>query len=121
MIIVDDVLSDFDRMRTHCDQVDYSGVVNPEDGVLYPGISVDIPKNEQAEVKTAIEKAIGVKISVNRMFLRVTKQGDSVPHSAHNDALMGDGGAILYLSRKEHSSGGTSFVTHIETGMFLSA
>ena len=116
-LIVENALSDFDAFRLHCDKADYSGVVNPMDKVFYPGITQDIPKEIQNEIIGKIQYVLGRDIKSYDMFIRLQTEGEEAPHQAHNDYIMGDGLAIIYLNREEHCKGGTSLVSHIETGM----
>lgn len=109
--VVDGFLDEFDSFRSHCDQIDYSGEVNPYDGVMYPGISFDIPES----VKLEAFKKLGARDP--KIFLRLTLDGQDVPHSAHNDAVMSSKGCIIYLNRAEDCKGGTSFVDHKDLGM----
>lgn len=109
--VIDGFLDDFDALRAHCDAVDYSGEVNPYDGVTYPGISFDIPDKVRKEVVNKL-RAINPKL-----FLRITYEGERVPHSAHNDRLMGKKGCIIFLNRESDCKGGTSFVRHKVHGM----
>lgn len=106
--IIDDFLpsSVFSALREHCDKIPFQGVVNPIDGVIYPDISVDIPK--------AVRAFLG---SPKTVFMRLSLLGVKAPHQAHTDTLMGRESLMLYLSRPEHCRGGTSLVKHIETGM----
>lgn len=116
-LIVDDFLDDFQWTREYCDVISYGGQVNPVDGVLYPGISTQIPLGVLSEVLYKIESKIKGKILEATMFLRMTKEGENVPHQAHNDKTMGTHGCVLYLNRPEHEAGGTSFVSHVDEGM----
>ncbi len=115
--VIDSALNDFDGLRGACDDIDYTGVVNPADGVLYPGISDDVPKSVAGEVLSIAEKASGRKLSTKTIFFRLTTEGEEIPHQAHNDRVMGDYGFILYMNRAEDCAGGTSFVFHKEEGM----
>lgn len=107
--IIDDFLPAelFIQLREHCDKVDYSGVVNPADGVLYPGISTDIPQN--------ILQFFG---RPKFIFMRLSLKGVPVPHQAHSDTLMGNESLMFYLTRHEHCKGGTSLVRHKESGLW---
>lgn len=109
--VIDGFLDDFCAIRQHCDSLDYSGEINPYDGVMYPGISFDIPEDIRREV---IEK---LDAKNPKMFLRITYKDATVPHSAHNDVLMSKKGCIIYMNRDEHCAGGTSFVSHKTVGM----
>lgn len=106
--IIDDFLPRdiFELLRRHCDVISYRGVVNPIDGVVYPDISVDIPKQ--------VVSFLGRPKTV---FMRLSLAGVKAPHQAHTDTLMGKQSLMLYITRQEHCKGGTSLVKHIETGM----
>lgn len=101
--IMDDFLPKdlFNMLREHCDNISYDGVVNPVDGVLYPGISVDIP----AQVREFFGEP-------KFLFMRLSLAGIAVPHQAHTDTLMGELSMMFYLNRLEHCRGGTSLVRH---------
>lgn len=106
--IIDKFLPDdvFAKLREHCDHISYEGVTNPVDGVVYPGISIDIPDY--------------VKVYFGRpktMFMRLSLPGMKAPHQAHTDTLMGQESLMLYLTRQKYCSGGTSLVEHRKTGM----
>jgi hypothetical protein len=107
--IIDDFLPAdvFNLLRTHCDQELYSGVVNPADGVLYPGISIDIPE--------VVLRFFG---RPKFIFMRLSLAGVPVPHQAHTDALMGNESLMFYLNRPEHCQGGTALVRHKESGLW---
>lgn len=96
----------FTRLRKHCDEISYKGVVNPVDGVMYPDISVDIPDE--------VLKYLG---NYRTAFMRLSLTGVKAPHQAHTDTMMGTRSLMLYLCRPQHCRGGTSLVKHIETGM----
>lgn len=107
--IIDDFLPQdvFEHLRTHCDKLDYSGVVNPADNVLYPGISIEIP-----------EITMQFLGRPKYAFLRLSLEGIPTPHQAHTDMLMGHRSLMFYVNRPEHCRGGTSLVQHKETGMY---
>jgi len=113
MIVIDGFLDDYDDFRAHCDNLQYGDVENPEDGVSYPGISLDIPDAIKREILAKAQAVMKKTISRDVTFLRLSKKGVKAPHQAHTDALMGDIGLFLYMG----SDGGTSFVKHKETGM----
>lgn len=96
----------YEFLRKHCDTLKFDGVVNPVDGVLYPGISTDIPPQIMAFFGRP-----------KFIFMRLSLAGVPVPHQAHTDATMGGTSLMLYLSRAEHCKGGTSLVRHKYTGM----
>lgn len=115
--IIDDFLGDFEWFRQYADGLHYVGTVNPVDGVEYPGINTQIPPGIAADVVTKLGDAVLGRPSRVTMFLRMTLDGDDVPHQAHTDDTMGQYGMVLYLNRPEDCKGGTSFVQHSETGM----
>jgi hypothetical protein len=111
--IVDNFLDEamYNRLRAHADTLSFAGVQNPVDGVVYPGISTDIPD----DVKRFILRTLQPRDYT--LFMRLSLAGVPVPHQAHTDSLMGTKSLMLYLNRPEHCKGGTSFVKHIRTGM----
>ena len=112
-MIVDNFLDSFDTLERHARSVEYSGVTNPVDGVLYPDVTIDIPDAVKDEVKANLDRIFG-PVKINMMFLRLTAQSTGgAPHQAHNDAAMGSHTLLLYLGE----GGGTSFVKHKQTGM----
>lgn len=115
-LTIQNFLSDFESFRAICDNLDYEGVTNPADGVFYPGVSLSIPADIQAEVKQKIEGHLGCPIVVNAMFVRLSKTGTYAPHQAHTDIVMGQKSFMLYLNRQADCLGGTALVKH-ESGM----
>lgn len=111
--IVDNFLDEetYKNLRIHADTLNFEGVRNPVDGVVYPGISVDIPDI----VKRFILRTL--KPRDHTLFMRLSLSGVAVPHQAHTDSMMGTKSLMLYLNRPEHCKGGTSFVRHKQTGM----
>jgi len=116
-LVIDNFLNDFESFRSHCDGVNYSGVVNDVDGVFYPGVSDDIPSSVAAEVVKNLNERFGVEIIPGDMFLRLSVDGVHAPHQAHTDVTMGQYGMMIYLNRIEDCLGGTSFVIHNEIGL----
>lgn len=116
-VIADNFLDDFDTFRRYVDKCEFSGEVNPLDGVLYPGISTAIPDHIRAEIIYKLSRAMGCGISAGQMFMRLSVAGTDAPHQAHNDLAMGQMTAILYLNRVEHCQGGTELVRHKDLGM----
>lgn len=111
--MIDDFLDNFAGFRYQCNFYDYEGTVNPSDQVIYPGIFLDIPTLIEMEVLLKFKEAIGQEIISSTMFLRLTVEGEDVPHQAHTDTAMGDYGLILYLNWEDDCQGGTAFVSHI--------
>lgn len=116
-IIIDNFLDDYSWFRGYCDLLSYKGEINVVDGVMYPGINTCIPLGISAEVAYKLNNEVSGTIASATMFLRMTKEGENVPHQAHNDTTMGTHGCVLYLNRPEHEDGGTSFVKHVDEGM----
>lgn len=108
---IDNFLADFDGARTWADEAHYGLIVNPIDGVVYPGINTDIPQNLRDEVQFKLQLALGGSAKINMIFTRLSLQGVEVPHQAHNDATHGMMSLMVYLNRPEHCKGGTEFVT----------
>jgi hypothetical protein len=100
---------DFPEFRHYLDHISYEGVVNPADGVFYPGVSLEIPEYFRTQVEMAIGKP-------KYLFLRLSPEGITNPNGAHTDDLMAKYGMIIYLNRQEHCQGGTALITH-ESGM----
>lgn len=114
-MIVDNFLDDFPAFNRHARSVDYSGVVNPVDGVLYPDISTDIPDDVRADIQDKLSAIMGYEVEIKTLFMRLTsKNTKGAPHQAHTDTVMGHFTLLLYMN---DGPGGTSFVRHKETGM----
>lgn len=109
-IIIDSFLPDFDDWRAWSDKQTYAPVVNPADGVSYPGICREVPTWGAAQRLGAI---FGQPVNIKAAFMRLSLQGDRVPHQAHNDVVMGQYSMMVYLNRPEHCQGGTSLVRHV--------
>lgn len=110
--VIDNFLEDFARFRRHADACKYIDCKNPADGVVYPGISREIPLGVSAAIVCRLERELGLHLREMTLFTRLTLDGQSVPHRAHNDASMGQYGLVVYLNRAEHCRGGTEFVEH---------
>lgn len=109
-IVIDNFLDDFDSFNRYARSRDFTGQINPFDGVFYPDISTDIPP--------AVVEEVGRKTrakSQNAVFMRLTsKNTKGAPHQAHNDSVMGAKTFLLYL---QDGPGGTSLVRHKQVGM----
>jgi hypothetical protein len=115
MIIINNLLSDFDLFRYHAITREYKGEVNPADGVLYPDISADIPEPVKAEIKDQLEHLLQSEIKINLMFMRLmTCHTSTPPHQAHNDSIMGQFTGILYINP---GPGGTAIVDHKDVAL----
>lgn len=116
-VIIDNFLNDFDGLRKYCDHIDYSGLDNPEDGVFYDGVSIDIPEAVIEEVVRELNNIHNREINLNYIFLRLSTSDMQAPHQAHTDSVMGSFSLMLYLNRVEDCIGGTSLVIHKKTGL----
>jgi hypothetical protein len=110
-------LPDYDDYRIYCDTVAFDGVVNPVDGVFYPGVSTAIPFETYEFIAAKLAEIEGTKVVVRTMFMRLSLLGMDAPHQAHTDAIMGKKSMMLYLNRPSDCRGGTAMVRH-ETGMY---
>lgn len=114
-MIVDNFLHSFGLLKQAATNSEYSGVVNPADGVRYPDITADIPTECLDEIQERLDEVMGRDVDINTIFMRLTSRNThDTPHQAHNDLVMGDYTLLLYLN---DGPGGTSFLKHIETGM----
>lgn len=112
-LIIDDFYPDFESLRQMADCSDFKDVLNPEDGVVYPGIC----QVEGLGLERLLSETIGRPVSVSYQFMRLSLEGTKPPHWAHHDASMGEYSLMLYLNRAEHCRGGTALVEHAELGM----
>lgn len=116
-IVIDSFLDDFDSFRLHCDGVNYQGETNPEDGVFYDGVSLEIPIDIKEEISRKLSEIHNREVSINSMFLRLSSDGMDAPHQSHTDAVMGSFSLMLYMNRINDCEGGTSLVVHKRTGL----
>lgn len=117
MHVVDGFLQDFESLRTIADDLDYAGVRNPVDGVVYPGISTAIPDSVKQEIVCRTSTILGAGVSPAALFMRLSLKGVPVPHQAHTDSTMGQWSLMLYLNRTQHCEGGTALLRHSSTGL----
>lgn len=82
--------------------------VNPTDGVVYPEIA-ELSEVTQKKFRLLIEEALGQKILPKVTFARMMTAGVSVPHRIHDDHIMGQYSAHLYLSKEWPAGSGTAF------------
>lgn len=115
--VEDNFLEDFESFREACDGLSYNGMVNPGDGVFYPGVTDQIPEETKTEVKARIESLLGFEVKINVMFLRLSVKGVHCPHQAHTDSTLGKIGFMFYANRLEDCIGGTSFIIHKHSGL----
>jgi len=119
MKIIDGFLSvrTYADLREYADISKFSDIKNEFDGVVYPKICVEIPDHVREEILAKLETWKGSKITGETMFMRQSPLGVECPHKVHSDLSMGRYSLMLYLNRLEHCAGGTSFVSHIDTGI----
>lgn len=93
----------------------FSNVVSPHDGVTYPGIC---SLSEIADPITDMYRLrFMLNVSATETFARLTSAAQGpAPHQIHSDRIMGDYGAILYLSESWPKGSGTSFWSHSREG-----
>lgn len=114
-LVIDDFHPDFDALRELADVLDYQDLVNPVDGVVYPGIA----RIEDLGVRELLEEAMHRTLTVNHQFLRLSLAGTEPPHWAHHDATMGEYSLMLYMSRAEVCKGGTALLEHLEYDTYV--
>lgn len=112
--IIDNFLESYPTLKAHSLACKFDDIKNPVDGVIYPLICTDIPSEVQIELFDRLSGALGRDIENPTIFMRMSTEGVSVPHIAHNDISMGKHSLMLYLN---DGVGGTSFLRHKETGM----
>ncbi len=89
---------------------DYSGTVNPVDGVEYPDVTADVSPRLLAYCMTKCARALGKNVTPRTVFCRLTCEAtDTAPHQAHNDEAMGEYTFLLYW---QDGPGGTALVRH---------
>ena len=115
---LDNFLSTFPALLKASIEGDFEGAVSPIDGVKYPYICQDIPKEVRSEIEQLLSDYIGKDINKSTMFMRRSPKGVEAPHQVHSDISMGDYSLMLYINQGE--SAGTSIVKHKETGIAYS-
>jgi len=114
MMIINDFLDSYNDLKNFAFASDFSGAVNPVDGVNYPHICVHIPDAVRSELVWRITKELGHEPENITMFMRRSPAGCHVPHIAHTDNSMGSYSLMLYMN---DADGGTAFIRHKETGV----
>lgn len=115
--VISDFFPNFDEVRAQLDELDYSAAVNPYDNVEYQGICTEIPQSIKNHVYSAINHFFGRFPDNTNLFLRLSTEGVTVPHQAHNDESMGNWAMMIYVNRPEHCAGGTEFIDHVDHPM----
>lgn len=116
-LIADNFLSHWDEVRSYADAARYADVINPVDGVLYPGICAEVPTGTKAEIQNGLAEIHGEYVDLRTVFFRLSLRGVQAPHQAHTDSTMGQWSCMVYMNRATHCEGGTSLVTHRWHGM----
>jgi hypothetical protein len=114
LVYHDDFLESFNELRYFANTAKFEPVGNPEDGVLYPGICLDLPERPETEIYEKVLRLYG-KIKPRSIFLRLSTAGTPVPQQAHTDIAMGKYSMMLYLNEPQHCRGGTALIEHKET------
>lgn len=114
-MIIDNFLSDFERLRIYSLVCEFTDQKSPVDGVIYPLICMDIPVDIEAAILNRLELALGRPAENPFMFMRQSPKGTPVPHEVHSDKSMGKFSLMLYI--QNHPDGGTSFLHHKESGI----
>jgi len=112
ILIKDNFFPDPGLVRELIVRSEFQDIVNPEDGISYPGIAKDINILIQQGLIDAIQRLIGRRINPRRIFARMMKEEHGSPHQIHSDKLMGTFSAHVYLSEHWPVMAGTSFWTH---------
>jgi len=124
--VVNDCLDpeQFVFVRAYAHQAEFSDVINPVDGVTYPGICADIPVWIQRALMQQIAKSMAVSVrqlKVHTCFFRVTTKNTlPAPHGAHNDISHADYSMFFYINEKPanlEGLAGTSLLSHKQTGL----
>lgn len=116
-MVVDGFFDDFEKVRAWADSATYGDIVNPVDGVTYPGICAEIPRDIREETQIKVVNLLHGLVNIRTMFTRISYAGVQVPHQAHNDASMGMFSLMVYLNRPEDCEGGTELLQHVSAGM----
>jgi hypothetical protein len=91
--------------------------VNPVDGVNYPLICKDIPKEIESEIIQGLGICMDRPVRNPMIFMRKSPKGIDCPHQVHSDCSMGKYSLMLYMN---DGAGGTSFVKHKRSGITYS-
>lgn len=112
MKVVYNALENYEHVEQEIRSLQFDGVVNPVDGVHYPGIAT-IPATVARDINRIIRRVYPhTTVDVQFQFARLSLEGDIAPHKVHNDLSMGDYTCLLYLC----GEGFTDICTHKELG-----
>lgn len=113
---IPDFSDKFEQWDWHARGLDYSGEVNPVDGVEYPDVSSDVPDEIKEYVVQKLLETTGLRLKINTIFWRLTtEETPTAPHQAHTDSSMGRFTFILYMQDGPEGAG-TALVKHKTTG-----
>lgn len=115
ILIFDDFLKSYQELKQYSLECNFTDIENPADGVVYPHICADIPDAIKTEVIANLSILNKRPVKNPTIFLRMSPEGVSVPHMAHNDSVMGDYSFMLYLN--ENPESGTALIRHKESGI----
>jgi hypothetical protein len=113
MIWISDFIDSYKIIKEYSLVCNFSDVVNPYDGVVYPHICTDMPDPVKSEINKKLTAMFG-SVKINAIFLRMSPEGVNAPHMAHTDNSMGTKSLMLYLFDREDA--GTAMLRHLETG-----
>jgi hypothetical protein len=94
--------------------LNFEDILSPDDGVVYPGISIAVSKRIEAETIFNFQRIFQAPINLRRAFFRLSLPGMDAPHQAHTDLIMGTYTALVYLTPDEFvpEGAGTSLLEH---------
>lgn len=113
MIEIDDFLGDFSTLDKFKDECEYTDVVSPVDGVVYPYICKDLPQSVIHDIIFNLTfKVLSREPEDPFIFLRKSPEGVHVPHKYHTDNSMGAYSMMIYL--QDIPNAGTGLAQHKE-------
>jgi len=96
---IDNFLSNFTEFRGYASSLSYEGTINPLDGIVYPGINVEIPNHVTEEVLNALYRLYNTKVHLAiPLCLRLSTEGVAAPNKVHTDSMMSQFNFILYMT-----------------------
>lgn len=109
---------DFTKLNEYARELDYTGIVNTKDGVLYPDINAEVPELYQAAILQRLFEVTRRRLKINDCFFRLTTEDTPVaPHQVHTDTAMAEFTFILYMQdAPEGVKAGTSLLRHKTVG-----
>lgn len=115
--IRDDFFPDPDKAWGQVVSGQFKDIVSPVDGIIYPAINTDLPKEIVEYFTGGVSGIMGARAIPNHIFARATtKNTPSAPNKIHSDKIMGDFSAHVYISKKWPEGSGTSFWSHKTEG-----